>query len=62
MENTSSKEYSTMNEIEYIINCSECNETTTVYAETLPEYCPMCGRRVEAESKMNEEDTFIFDE
>tara|TARA_B100000073_G_C23703763_1_gene561426 strand:+ start:1450 stop:1620 length:171 start_codon:yes stop_codon:yes gene_type:complete len=55
-------ELSIMNEIEFIINCSECNETTTVYAETIPEYCPMCGRRVEAESKMNEEGMFIFDE
>ena len=30
--------------------------------ETIPEYCPMCGRRAEAESKMNEEGMFIFDE
>ena len=49
-----------MNEIEYIINCSECNETTTVYAETIPEYCPMCGRRVEAESKMNEMNFYFY--
>lgn len=55
-------ELSIMNELEYIIECSECNETTTVYAESIPEYCPMCGRRAEAESKMNEEGMFIFDE
>jgi len=55
-------ESTAMNEIEYIIECAECSETTTVYAESIPEYCPMCGRRTEAESKMNEVDTFIFDE
>ena len=51
-----------MNEIEYIIECSECNETTAVYAESIPEYCPMCGRRAEAESKMEDDNTYIFDE
>ena len=54
-------ESSIMNEIEYIINCSECNETTTVYAETIPEYCPMCGRRAEAETLMDDEDIYIYD-
>ena len=54
-------ETTTMNDIEYIIECSECGETTSVSAESLPEYCPMCGRRTEAETKM--EETYIeYDE
>ena len=49
--------------MEYKIECHECNEVTFIGAESIPEYCPMCGRRVEAESKMNEEEgMFIFDE
>ncbi len=51
-----------MDEIEYIIDCIECDETTGVYAKSIPEYCPMCGRRAEAESKMEEQESFIFDE
>ena len=33
---------------EFKIQCHECNELTYVQAESLPEYCPMCGRRAEA--------------
>ena len=51
-----------MDEIEYIIECVECGESTVVYAESIPEYCPMCGRRVEAETKMESQTAFIFDE
>ena len=41
---------------EYNIECNECGEYTTIIADSIPEYCPMCGRRAEAESKMNHED------
>ena len=41
---------------EYITECHECGEYTLVKADSIPEYCPMCGRRVEAESKMHDDD------
>ena len=41
---------------EYNIECGECGEHTTITADSIPEYCPMCGRRAEAESRMNNED------
>mgnify|MGYP000025257800 CR=1 FL=1 len=41
---------------EYNLECNECGERTTITADSIPEYCPMCGRRGEAESKMNNED------
>ena len=46
---------------EYIIKCTECNEETLIQADSLPEYCPMCGRRVEAESVMEDEDIYVYD-
>ena len=46
---------------EFKIQCYECNELTYVQAESLPEYCPMCGRRAEAASIMQDEEAF-YDE
>ena len=46
---------------EFKIQCHECNELTYVQAESLPEYCPMCGRRAEAESIKHDEEVF-YDE
>ena len=45
---------------EFKIECRECGELTYVQAESLPEYCPMCGRRTEAESIMQIEDEQVF--
>ena len=47
---------------EYLIDCNECGEETMVQADSLPEYCPMCGRRSEAESRMEDEDNFNIDD
>ena len=41
---------------EYFIECHECGEHTAITADSIPEYCPMCGRRAEAESKMYDDD------
>ncbi len=46
---------------EYMITCTECNEESLVKADSLPEYCPMCGRRAEAESTMDDEDIYVYD-
>ena len=46
---------------EYNIKCAECNEETLISADSLPEYCPMCGRRAEAETLMDDEDIYIYD-
>ena len=46
---------------EFKIECHECGELTYVQAESLPEYCPMCGRRCTAESRMIDEDKFYYD-
>jgi Zn finger protein HypA/HybF involved in hydrogenase expression len=46
---------------EFKIECHECGELTYVQAESLPEYCPMCGRRTEAESIMQDEEV-LYDE
>jgi len=46
---------------EYKIECDECGEVTYVQAESLPEYCPMCGRRCEAQNRMVDEDKLYYD-
>ena len=32
---------------EYEVSCSECGEETVVYSYDTPEFCSLCGRRVE---------------
>tara|TARA_Y100001972_G_C7417760_1_gene216048 strand:+ start:264 stop:398 length:135 start_codon:yes stop_codon:yes gene_type:complete len=34
---------------DYQIDCEECDETSYVAAYQKPVYCPICGRRAEAE-------------
>jgi len=34
---------------DYEVECEECDETTYVASYEKPIFCPMCGRRVEAE-------------
>jgi rubrerythrin len=34
---------------DYQIECEECDETSYVAAYKKPKYCPICGRRAEAE-------------
>lgn len=34
---------------QYKIECEECESESHVFAYEQPEFCPMCGRRVEAE-------------
>lgn len=36
--------------MEFKIECEECEDTTFVSANDSPEFCPMCGRRVNAEA------------
>lgn len=42
--------------VEYVIECNECGNTTAVFTYELPEFCPICGRRAEAEEKLEEYD------
>lgn len=35
--------------VEYRIDCEECESTTHVQSYDEPEFCPICGRRAEAE-------------
>ena len=35
--------------VEYRIDCEECESTTHVQSYDEPEFCPVCGRRAEAE-------------
>ena len=46
---------------EYFIECFECGEHTTITADSIPEYCPMCGRRCEAQNRMVDEDKLYYD-
>tara|TARA_B100000965_G_scaffold324800_1_gene286879 strand:- start:1111 stop:1254 length:144 start_codon:yes stop_codon:yes gene_type:complete len=34
---------------DYEIECEECDETTYVASYKKPTFCPVCGRRAEAE-------------
>ena len=38
---------------DYEIECEECDETTYVASYEKPIFCPICGRRVEAEEVEN---------
>lgn len=40
---------------DYEIECEECDETTYVASYEKPIFCPICGRRVEAEEVKNAE-------
>jgi len=36
---------------EYSIECDECGNNSAIFAYDLPEFCPLCGRRAEAEER-----------
>ena len=38
---------------DYEIECEECDETTYIASYDKPTFCPMCGRRAEAEEVEN---------
>tara|TARA_R100001126_G_C4759251_1_gene116902 strand:- start:138 stop:317 length:180 start_codon:yes stop_codon:yes gene_type:complete len=40
---------------DYQIDCEECDETSYVAAYKKPTYCPICGRRAEAEEVQSDE-------
>jgi len=53
-ENKKSSKGSSM--IEYVMECNECGNTTAVFSYEPPEFCPICGRRAEAEEKLEQYD------
>jgi len=34
---------------DYRIECEECEEPTIIIADEEPQYCPVCGRRADAD-------------
>tara|TARA_Y100000033_G_C2710909_1_gene93328 strand:+ start:60 stop:206 length:147 start_codon:yes stop_codon:yes gene_type:complete len=42
--------------VEYVIECIECGNTTAIFTYEHPEFCPICGRRGEAEERLPDYD------